>query len=492
MVRTACNLASFAGTISNRRVTANLQTKAALANDKSYLEPPSERKHLEKMENNHYGGVVLGPIQTMRLNDFSGVIKGLEDLQPPFHSTGFCTIDTSIEATFPDTVSGRGDYVPCAEPEEQYRDRFDSEALPPFWDVYVELSKRTGSYPTRISDFDCALQIVAEESQWRQESVQKPLREPYGTPDQHSLAHVGKPRKRVELPIDILGSTYATCPDSGSQENIMAKAISDQLNLSIDDAAEHQKEFRMANGKVVKALGRTSVDCAFTKEPDSQHQCSFYVFKALIAPIIMGMAFLDATETLTKYKHRLQSSMVPHTGPLQLYGIDNPVQRIQCLADLRKVLANADTGSEIDLISLAYARRRGYRLEAVDFGDNRVQLADGSVAFLVGKVNIFIFVGDVDSEFYTWEFLHNEIQRTFYVLKGLTSDMVLGEEFLDDTNAFETYRTALTFQESEDIYCHLDTIIWLRTPEKYIRNLLGGNTTAAPEPLSGEVANSLL
>ena len=488
----ACNLASFAGTISNRGVTANLQTKGALANDKSCLEPPSERKHLEKMENNHNHGVVLGVIQTLRLNHFSGVIAGLEDLQPPVHSTGLCMIDTSIEATFPDTVSGRGDYVPCAEPEEQYRDCFDSEAVPLFWDAYLEPPERTGSCHPRISDFDCGLQIADEESQRRQESVQKPLREPYGTPDQHSLAHVVKARKKVQLPIDILGSTYATCPDSGSQENIMAKAISDQLDLSIDDAAEHQKEFRMANGKVVKALGRTSVDCAFTKEPDSQHQCSFYVFKALIAPIIMGMAFLDATETLTKYKHRLQSSMVPRTGPLQLYGIDNPVQRIQCLADLRKVLANADTGSEIDLISLTYARRRGYYLEAVDFGDNRVQLADGSVAFLVGKVNISIIFGDVDSEFYAWEFLHTEIQRTFYVLEGLTSDMVLGEEFLDDTNAFETYRTALTFQESEDIYCHLNTIIWLRTPEKYIRNLLGGNTTVAPEPLSGEVASSLL
>ena len=438
------------------------------------------------MENNHNCGVVLGVIQTLRLNDFSRVIAGLEDLQPPVHLTGFCTIDTSIEATLPDTVSGRGDYVPCAEPEEQYCDHFDSEAVPLFWDAHLESPERTGSCHMQIEGFDYA----AEESQRRQESVQKPLKEPYGTPDQYSLAHVVKPRKKVQLPIDILGSTYATCPDSGSQENIMAKAISDQLDLLIDDAAEHQKEFRMANGKVVKALGRTSVDCAFTKEPDSQHQCSFYVFKALIAPIIMGMAFLDATETLTKYKHRLQSSMVPRTGPLQLYGIDNPVQRIQCLADLRKVLANADTGSEIDLISLAYARRRGYYLEAVDFGDNRVQLADGSVAFLVGKVNISIIFGDVDSEFYGWGVLHTEIQRTFYVLEGLTSDMVLGEEFLDETNAFETYRTALTFQESEDIYCHLDTIIWLRTPEKYIRNLLGGNTTAAPEPLSGEVANS--
>ena len=269
--------------------------------------------------------------------------------------------------------------------------------------------------------------------------MQKPLRKPCGTPDQHSLAHVVKPRKRVQLLIDILGSTYATCPDSGSQENIMAKAISDQLDLSIDDAAEHQKEFRMANGKVVKALRRTSVDCAFTKEPDSQHQCSFYVLKSLIAPIIMGMAFLDATETLTKYKHRLQSPLVPCTGSMQLYGVDNPVQLIQCLAYLREILANADIDSEIDLVSLAYARRRGYYLEAVYFSDNRVQLADGSVAFLAGKVNISIFFGDFDSKFYDWEeVLRTEIQRTFYILEGLTPDMVLGEEFLDDTNAFET------------------------------------------------------
>ena len=290
--------------------------------------------------------------------------------------------------------------------------------------------------------------------------------------------------RRVELPMNILGSTYATCPDSGSHENIMVKGVAQQLGLDIESSTEHRKEFRIGNGKIVKSLGRTCVKCSFAKEPDLEYLCWFYVFRSLIKSVIMGMAFLDATETLTKHKNRLQCSMSPRTGPLQLCALNNPAQRLGCMAEGKRILANADTGSEIDFISLAYAKRRSFEIEKVNPQENKVQFADGSLSYLAGRVSLDIFIGQYD--LLSVNRGGKRLQRTFYVLDGLTSDMLLGDEFLDETDAFNTYRAALSSDASKEAFSQLNTIVWFKTPERYFgRHLFGKSSITAPEPLDG-------
>jgi hypothetical protein len=94
-------------------------------------------------------------------------------------------------------------------------------------------------------------------------------------------------------------------------------------------------------------------------------------------------------------------------------------------------LANADTGSEIDLISLDYCWWKCLRTQNVGFKDSQIQFADGSLAFLQGKVDVQITFHRTDGE---------RMVRTFYVLENLTCDMLFGEDFLDETDAFETYK----------------------------------------------------
>ena len=308
-----------------------------------------------------------------------------------------------------------------------------------------------------------------------------------------------RPKKKTELPLEIRGSTYAACPDSGSHENIMVHDLALKLGLLVDVSPEHQKEFRLGNGKIVKSLGQATVACSFAKETGVEYACTFYIFQTLIKSIIIGMAFLDATETLTKYKHRLHSMMVPRNGPLQFCVLNNPAQRLHCRVDGKPLLASADTGCEIDLISLAYAKKRlftfGDELRSsirqgelrslmmgkVGMRDSKVQLADGSEAFLEGKVNIDIIIGKKDSSSVDEKALVT--RRTFYVLKGLTSDMVLGDEFLDETDAFVTYKAALESDTSEDALSQVNTIVWLKTPERFLGHLFGAHQQAAPEPL---------
>jgi hypothetical protein len=286
------------------------------------------------------------------------------------------------------------------------------------------------------------------------------------------------------------GNRILTTPDSGCEENIISKKTISTLGLTIENVPQHQKEFRMGNNLVVKALGRVAITCRFAREQALQLDCWFYVFNTLITPAIMGMAFLDATETLTKNKHRLQPCTSPMKGPLQCSALNNPKRRLKCFALTPKhpssewahyssrkfsVLVNADTGSEVNLISSAYYKRHPLKIQKVGLRDSKIVFADGTIEHLLGKVNIDVTIGGPHG---------NRIYRTFYVVKDLTCDMLFGNSLLDEINAFDTYRNSFILQKDDGL-AQVNTIIWLNTLEKFLLGQ-GRNKTAAPEPLSSK------
>lgn len=270
--------------------------------------------------------------------------------------------------------------------------------------------------------------------------------------------------RRVDLPMIIQGSTVIARPDSGSEDNIIAVDVLSALELKMDTAPEHRKEFRVGNGKSVWALGRIVIKCVFAKDRTLELCCTFYVFQNLTSKLIMGMPFLDETQTLVKYQYRLQPRIVPSFRPIQLSSLNSPRKRLYCLVDSQPRLANADTGSEIDLMSLEYVLTRGFSMKDVGLSSSTVQFADGSTSELVGKVNVYIVLGTPEGL---------RVFTTFYVLDGLTSDILLGEEFLDKTTAFETYRDAFSIIEcDDDAAAEVNGIVWFNTAEsKFSRAL---------------------
>ena len=262
---------------------------------------------------------------------------------------------------------------------------------------------------------------------------------------------------RMELPMIIQGLTFASRPDSGSEENIMAINLVSQLGIDVDSALEHQREFRLGNGKAIKAVGRVTVDCAFAVDPHVQLSCIFYIFHSLIVPLIMGMSFLDETETLSKYRHRLRPSLSILRLNLQLCSINNPRRRLRCFIKGHSTLANADTGSDINLISLDYARSNHHRISAVSH-HWKIQFADGEVSQLEGKVTLSTRLGHSGVP---------EVSVDFYVLKGLTCDILLGEDFLNDNDAFRTYKRAFETADCDDL-TEINTIIWFSSIERVL------------------------
>lgn len=296
-------------------------------------------------------------------------------------------------------------------------------------------------------------------------------------PTFHKKSGVGR---RVVLPMIIQGTTIISRPDSGSEDSIIAADLVSRLRVDIDSSPESQKEFRVANGKFVRALGRVVLEVAFAKEPSTQLFCTFYIFTHLIIPMIMGMSFLDSTETLVKYKHRLQAYTPPTAGPLQLCSLNSPRCRLYCQANSEPNLANADTGSEVELMSLAYVQKRGFNMTAVDTRSSAVQFADGSTSDLAGKVTIQIVLGTRDGP---------RLSITFYILKGLTCDILFGEDFLYETDAFETYRNAFSITDDYEA-CDVNTIVWFNMAEWSLSRLWKGRKRREEE--SGKSTNFVI
>jgi hypothetical protein len=277
----------------------------------------------------------------------------------------------------------------------------------------------------------------------------------------------------------LCGTTLAAVPDSGSIENLISAKTAAELNLVLDNDEQHRKEFRKPDGAIMIAIGRVAAACSFAKDQAVQMTCFFYVFKDLTSRLIMGERFLTRTETLNKHRDRLHPKERVPAGPLQVCAFNNPRKRLRCVVESKSILANADTGSEVDLISLAYVCKRSLKIHPIHPDDSTIQFADGSTAILWGAVEVTITLR-------SWNTPVSRMKRVLYILSGLTSDVLFGQEFLNETGAFETYDAAFTFQQYEDKYSEINTITWVKTKRKYTWwTRENRRRIKAPEPLVG-------
>ena len=288
------------------------------------------------------------------------------------------------------------------------------------------------------------------------DSSRTPASEYFGYASDHKLLQSPflNPAQRMELPIVIRGTQIASRPDTGSEENIILSALVDQWGLAVDRREECQRTFRVANGKTMKALGRIKIDFYCTRDlaEGLSYSYMFYVFEFLVSPVIMGMAFLESTETLTKHRYRLQPRNSIPANVWQLCSVDYPRRKLYCLANDQPEFATADTGSELDLISSAFARDRGFVVEEIELSTSWVQFADGSMSQLRGRVTVSIVLGCGEDPPHV---------RDFYILDGLTSDLLLGEDFLDQVAAFTAYQDAFAVDIADDGIGEINTIVLL-------------------------------
>lgn len=222
----------------------------------------------------------------------------------------------------------------------------------------------------------------------------------------------------------------------------MSRKLADQFGLTVMDIqSPAPSAFVLANGRTVSAVGQVHVKCAFRREisGDSIMDCVFYVFKTLAVPMIMGIEFLQATETLTKHRERLVEELVPSFRALRVCSGGRSKRDVVCRVGNYVGCTTADTGSDLDLVSPGFAASRAFDVED-SCVDSCVELefADGSTGYTDGMIKTAFCIGrlsDVEG------FLprSKEISLDLFILENLNTDILVGTDTIEDLQSFSDH-----------------------------------------------------
>jgi hypothetical protein len=217
-------------------------------------------------------------------------------------------------------------------------------------------------------------------------------------------------------------------PDNQSAHDIMSHDYAKRNHFKINSLM--REKFRTANGFQVSTLGTVLQPVRFAGEPET-YMREFHVLPKCVHDIILGSHFLRLTQTFTKFRHRVVKTLrsIPLRHRVCLTGFSQ--EMLSGWANGQSILALPDTGSDICLMSLRYARERGYRVDTDPKHRQMLEFVDGSTAETFGRV-----------EGFQWEFDRSDIHvhsPEIHVLEGLQTDLLLGYEFLEDSDAFGTY-----------------------------------------------------
>jgi len=216
--------------------------------------------------------------------------------------------------------------------------------------------------------------------------------------------------------------------------------------------------------RLLRPFGRVSITCEFPQEPLSRVSEVFFVVENFVHNVVMGREFLRKTQTLDKFPNRLIDR------PLQVH--DVPVvallggqdEGLKFWLDGEELISIPDTGSEINVMSLSFAKQRGFPITKDPA--HQVRFADSSVQNVEGRVSVPVSFGNgapprlllklVDLTNYSPADVRepdptgaigygftDSILAEFYALEGLKVEIVFGEDLLAVVNAFVRHSTDL-------------------------------------------------
>ncbi|KAK5222362.1 hypothetical protein LTR47_010600 [Exophiala xenobiotica] len=274
-------------------------------------------------------------------------------------------------------------------------------------------------------------------------------------PPPEKLSHqeiYGRTSVRTQLSLELQGQSHTALADTGSQENVMSAALAKKLHLDVQTDHLTTHSFENAVGKRMKVAGHATVDCRFSDEPHNPINMKFWILEKVVVPLIVGRRFLEETSCLTRFRYRLQRMNVFRNLSPRILHMEVPRLRLQCRVGDQLILANPDTGSDLDLMSASYFQQSNFRLQKLEHPFQSVQFADGSTARLSGFVRVPFAMGSGRQP---------TDLRDFHVLEGLTTDILLGNGTLEDFDAFNAYKDDFFDLDEFDVRCDLHYIRWV-------------------------------
>lgn len=229
-----------------------------------------------------------------------------------------------------------------------------------------------------------------------------------------------------EIPGYLNDKAVAAFPDSGSARNIVSYDFAKRNQLNIDTSTEGMVQ--TAAGSRVRTLGTVNLPFRFAGEHETYMQ-QFYVLSKSLYDVILGSPFLQSTETFARqFAHRIKRRLRKISSNHRVCFTGSNHRMLAGWADGESISALPDTGSDVCLMSLAYARARGYPINTDYEHCKQLEFVDGSTAETMGLVEGFQWKFDLsDSQVHS---------PNVYVLEGLQTELLFSYEFLMSSDAF--------------------------------------------------------
>lgn len=257
------------------------------------------------------------------------------------------------------------------------------------------------------------------------------------------------------------GRAVNAIPDTGAGYNIVSASLAEELGYTAPLRSPTKGEQLMkANGKVVTTVGVFEADWTFASEPGRNWKLVFHVLDDCVYDVVLGNAFLRSPGTMGRHKSRL--SWVPRPpNALSVLFVNNlgPVgQHLRGSINGDWAEALPDSGSEPNLVSLDFVISRGLD-GLVDRDDvGLLQFADGCVEKTMGSIRpTWAYRGSSTGR-------HPSVQvvkAKFHILRGCAYDAIVGQDVLEETDAFSRHADSFVDVEAGLGLTGLDLVIWL-------------------------------
>lgn len=297
--------------------------------------------------------------------------------------------------------------------------------------------------------------------------------------------NIDAPGQEPEVPCYLAGALVSAFPDMGAAANFISHKYAQRHALRVN--CQETILIKKANGTVLSTLGTVMVPFSFAGE-SWKHHLEFHVLRRSLYDVILGAPFLRATKTFTEFAHRISHRIRRVMRPARACFLGAANQRMSGWLAGERADALPDTGSDISLISSAYAEERGFAIDTADCRRKTVQFVDGSMAETLGILE------DVEWRFQSGtERIH---RAEFCVIKDLPVDVLFSYDFLRTTNAFVAHGDAFSDIDESDAEgpqwgdsWMLNVIKIVRTSRfRRLRELLSGRKGGSPaDPDPGQL-----
>lgn len=283
------------------------------------------------------------------------------------------------------------------------------------------------------------------------------------TPDQP------KQQSKYYVP-GFLGGHYVQAnPDTGASHDMISESYATANNYHIDSSGAGVAN--LPGGRQAWMLGTTTLTFRFEGE-ETVYSRIFQVMRELSYSCILGNAFLKLTKTLSVTQNRLDrirqvakriTSRIP-----RFHLIGGTHERLQGTVNGYQVCALADTGADVNIIRRDVAKRLGLKIWSNRRHRKLLELGDGSFIRTVGTAyNAQWCFGPSGST--------EPLRCEFQVLDDIPCDVILSNDFLFDSSAFELYEhyfyDASSVKQLE-AYAQLNCITEVPLPEQELDEMM--------------------